>query len=286
VSTREPNRQKIAIVTGSSSGIGYATSLILARNGFYTYASARNTNKSANLQSTADAERLPLKLIQLDVTDDRSVKAAVEEIISEKGRIDVLVNNAGYGLFGAFEDLSVDEIKAQFETNFFGVIRVTQHVLPIMRNGIGDGGGIIVNVSSVNGHVPFPVISAYVATKFALEGLSESIAYELEPFGIKVILIEPGAIGSGFMKGSIMSNRALDPKSAYFEFVRKVRSKISSDHENATQPEEVAKTIVQAILSEKPEFRYVVGSDAVTLMQARKNMPFSDFQQMIQKIVQ
>jgi len=284
VDTSEANRQKVAIVTGSSSGIGYATSLMLARNGFYTYASARNTNKSASLQSTADAERLSLKLIQVDVTDDSSIKAAVEQIVSEKGKIDVLVNNAGYGLFGAFEDLSVDEIKTQFETNFFGVIRATQHVLPIMRNSAS--GGIIVNVSSVNGHVPFPVISAYVATKFALEGLSESIAYELEPFGIKVILIEPGAIGSGFMKGSVMSNRALDPKSTYFEFVRKVRSKISSDHENATQPEEVAKTIVQAILSEKPEFRYVVGSDAVTLMQARKNMPYSEFQQMIQNIVQ
>ena len=229
MSTREPNRQKVAIVTGSSSGTGHATSLILARNGFYTYATARDIKKSASLQSTADAERLHLKLIQLDITDDRSVKGAVEKIVSEKGRIDVLVNNAGYGLFGVFEDLSVDEIKAQFETNFFGVVRVTQHVLPIMRNGIG--GGIIVNVSSGNGHVPFPVISAYVATKFALEGLSESIAYELEPFGIKVILIEPGAIGSGFMKGSVMSNRALDPKSAYFEFVRKVRSKISSDHD-------------------------------------------------------
>jgi NAD(P)-dependent dehydrogenase (short-subunit alcohol dehydrogenase family) len=284
VDTSEANRQKVAIITGSSTGIGYATSLMLARNGFYTYASARDINKSASLQSTADAERLPLKLIQLDVTDDSSVKGAVEKIVSEKGRIDILVNNAGYGLFGAFEDLSVDEVKAQFETNFFGVIRVTQHVLPIMRNSVG--GGIIVNVSSINGHVPFPIISAYVATKFALEGLSESIAYELEPFGIKVILIEPGAIGSGFMKGSVMSNRALDPKSAYFEFVRKVRSKISSDHENATQPEEVAKAIVQAILSEKPEFRYVVGNDAVTLMQARKNMPYSDFQQMIQKIVQ
>jgi len=289
VSTREPDGQKVAIITGSSSGIGYATSLMLARNGFYTYASARNINKSASLQSTADAERLPLKLIQLDVTDDSSVNDAIEKIVSVKGRIDVLVNNAGYGLFGAFEDLSVDEIKAQFETNFFGVVRVTQHALPIMRtkhNG-GDGdGGVIVNVSSVNGHVPFPVISAYVSTKFALEGMSESIAYELEPFGIKVILIEPGAIGSGFMQGSVMSNRALDPKSAYFEFVRKVRSKISSDHENATQPEEVAKIIVQAILSEKPEFRYVVGSDAVTLMQARKNMPYSEFQQMIQNIVQ
>src|SRR6188472_3275944 len=121
----EVGRQKVVVVTGSSSGIGYATSLLLARKGFYTYASARNINKSANLQSIVDAERLPLKLIQLDVTDDRSVKDAVEKIVSEKGKIDVLVNNAGYGLFGAFEDLSMDEIKAQFQTNFFGVITPT-----------------------------------------------------------------------------------------------------------------------------------------------------------------
>jgi len=276
----EADRQKVAIVTGSSSGIGYATSLLLARKGLYTYASARNIDKSASLQSIAGAERLTLKLIQLDVTDDSSVKDAVEKIILEKGRIDVLVNSAGYGLFGAFEDLSMDEIKAQFETNFFGVIRVTQQVLPIMRN-LQNGGGIIVNVSSINGLVPFPVISAYVGTKFALEGLSESMSYELEPFGIKVILIEPGAIGSNFMKGSVLSKRALDPESPYSEFVQKVRVKISSDHENATQPEEVAKTIVQAILTEKPEFRYVVGSDALNLLEARKNMPYSEFQKMI-----
>ena len=277
----EADRQKVAIVTGSSSGIGYATSLLLARKGLYTYASARNIDKSASLQSIAGAERLPLKLIQLDVTDDSSVKDAVEKIILEKGRIDVLVNSAGYGLFGAFEDLSMDEIKAQFETNFFGVIRVTQHVLPIMRTQRNGSGGIIVNVSSINGLIPFPVISAYVGTKFALEGLSESIAYELEPFGIKVILIEPGAIGSNFMKGSVLSKRALDPESPYSEFVQKVRVKISSDHENATQPEEVAKTIVQAILTEKPEFRYVVGSDALNLLEGRKNMPYSEFQKMI-----
>ena len=284
--TSEANRQKVAIVTGSSSGIGYATSLMLARKGFYTYASARNIDKSANLQLIADAERLPLKLIKLDVTDDSSVNDAVEKIVSEKGRINVLVNNAGYALFGAFEDLSIDEMKAQFETNFFGVIRVTQHVLPIMRTKY-NGDGVIVNVSSVNGHVAFPVISAYVATKFALEGLSESIAYELEPFGIKVILIEPGAIGSSFMKGSVLPKRALDPESPYSEFVQKVRVKVSSDHENATQPEEVAKTIVQAISSEKPEFRYVVGNDAVNLLEARKNMPYSEFQKMIiQNIIQ
>ena len=283
----ETDRQKVAVVTGSSSGIGYATSLLLAKSGFYTYASARNINKSASLQSIADAERLPLELIQLDVTDESSVEDAIKKIVLEKGRIDVLVNNAGYGLFGAFEELSLDEIKAQFETNFFGVVRVTQHVIPIMRTAQNGGSGsIIVNVSSINGHLAFPVISAYVSTKFAIEGLSESIAYELEPFGIKVILIEPGAIGSNFMKGSILSKRALDPQSPYSEFVQKIRAKISSDHENATQPDEVAKNIVQAILSEKPEFRYVVGSDAVNLLEARKNMSYSDFQKMIRNVIQ
>ena len=284
--TDKGDRQKVAIVTGSSSGIGYATSLMLARKGFYTYASVRNTNKSASLESIANAERLPLKLIQLDVTDDSSVKDAVEKIVLEKGRIDVLVNNAGYGLFGAFEDLSLDEIKAQFETNFFGVIRVTQHVLPIMRTP-QNGGGVIVNVSSINGLIAFPVISAYVGTKFAIEGLSESIAYELEPFGIKVILIEPGAIGSNFMKGSVLPKRALDPQSPYSELVQKFSVKTSSQHDNATQPEEVAKTIFQAISIEKPEFRYVVGNDAVSLLKARKNMPYSEFQKMIiQNIIQ
>jgi NAD(P)-dependent dehydrogenase (short-subunit alcohol dehydrogenase family) len=119
------NMQKVAIVTGSISGIGYATSLMLARNGFYTYASVRDVNKSTSLQSIANTEKIPLKPIQLEVTDDSSVKNAIEKVVSEKGRIDVLVNNAGYGLFGAFEDLSLDEIKAQFETNLFGVIRET-----------------------------------------------------------------------------------------------------------------------------------------------------------------
>ena len=119
---------------------------------------------------------------------------------------------AGNALFEAIEDLLLDEIKSQFETNFFGVIGVTQHMLPIMRTA-QNGGGVIVNVSSVNGHIAFPVISAYCSTKFAIEGLSESIAYELEPFGIKVIFIEPGAIGSNFMTGSILPKSALDPQS-------------------------------------------------------------------------
>ena len=235
--TDEANRQKVAVVTGSSSGIGYATSLMLARNGFYTYASVRDINKSASLESIANTEKLPLKPIQLEVTDDKSVKNALEKIVSEKGKIDVLVNNAGYGLFGAFEDLSLDEIKAQFETNLFGVIRVTQRVIPIMRTQRNDGGsggdGIIVNVGSINGQIAFPVLSAYSATKFAIEGLSESIAYELEPFGIKVILIEPGPIRSNFMKGSLLPKRAVDPKSPYSELVEKFYDKTNSQHDDA-----------------------------------------------------
>ena len=289
MSKREANRQKVAIVTGGSSGIGYSTSLLLARNGYYTYASIRNIEKSSNLQSIAEAERLPLKPIQLDVTDDNSVKAAVEKIGSEKERIDVLVNNAGYGLFGAFEDLSLDEIKAQFETNFFGVVRVTQHILPIMRTmhdrGVGDG--IIVNVGSINGKIAFPVLSAYSATKFAIEGLSESIAYELEPFGIKVILIEPGPIRSNFMKGSLLPKRALDPKSPYSELVQKFYDKTKSQHDDAISPEEVAKTILQAISEDAPKFRYVIGNYAASLLETRNNKPYSEFQKMImQNIMQ
>jgi NAD(P)-dependent dehydrogenase (short-subunit alcohol dehydrogenase family) len=289
VSKREANRQKVAVVTGGTSGIGYATSLLLARNGYYTYASGRNIDKSSNLQSIAEAERLPLKPIQLDVTIDSSVKAAVEKIGSEKERIDVLVNNAGYGLFGAFEDLSLDEIKAQFETNFFGVVRVTQHILPIMRTmhdrGVGDG--IIVNVGSINGKIAFPVLSAYSATKFAIEGLSESIAYELEPFGIKVILIEPGPIRSNFMKGSLLPKRALDPKSPYSELVQKFYDKTKSQHGDAISPEEVAKIILQAISDDAPKFRYVIGNYAASLLETRNNKPYSEFQKMImQNIMQ
>jgi len=162
-----PNGREVAVVTGSSSGIGYETSLTLARNGFYTYATMRNIGKSVSIKQMANKDALPLKVIQLDVNDDLSVKNAIEEIISEKERIDILVNNAGYGLIGPIEDISLEELKAQFETNLFGVIRVTQAVLPIMRRQ--KEGGRIINVSSIGGIVGYPFSAAYCSTKFALE---------------------------------------------------------------------------------------------------------------------
>ena len=160
------SNQKVAVVTGSSSGIGYETSLILARNGFLTYATMRNLNKSENIKSIATKENLPIHIKQLDVTDDTSVKKAVEGISSETGRIDILVNNAGYGLNGAFEDLAMDEIKAQYETNVFGLIRTTQAVLPIMRR---QKSGTIINISSGAGRFGFPGARLMLAQNLQLK---------------------------------------------------------------------------------------------------------------------
>lgn len=240
--------QRVAVVTGASSGIGYETSLTLARNGFHTYATMRNLQKSKSITEIANTEKLSLQVVQLDVTDDGSVKDTINRIVAEKKRIEVLVNNAGYGLFGSLEDMSVEEIKKQFETNFFGVIRVTKQVLPVMRE---QNSGIIVNVSSVGGRIGLPVLSAYHSTKFALEGLSESILYEVEPFGIRVVIIEPGVVRTNIMNSSTTAKKALDPKSPYFKLMQKVKNHFKSNMENEPfSPEEVAKVILQAVMSE------------------------------------
>src|SRR5215213_2002657 len=283
INNTKPNGEiiRVAVVTGSSSGIGFETALTLARNGFYTYATMRNLERSKNITGIANTEKLPLQVIQLDVNDDRSVKDAIDKIVAENKRIDLLVNNAGYGLFGSLEDLSIEEIKAQFETNFFGVIRVTQQVLPVMRK---QNSGTIVNVSSVGGRIGIPVLSAYQSTKFALEGLSESMSYELEPFGIRVVIIEPGFIRTNIINSSASAEKALDSKSPYFLLMQKVKNHFKSMMENASSscpPEEVAKVILQSITSKNPQLRYTVGNDAATIIQARMNMPDKEFRKMV-----
>jgi short-subunit dehydrogenase len=280
----EEEQQKVAIVTGSSTGIGYATSLLLARNRFHTYATMRNIKKSGDIPQIANKERLPLQVIQLDVNDIASIRNSIEKVESENKRIDVLVNNAGYGLIGAFEDLSVEEIKAQFETNFFGVIRLTQQVLPIMRK---QKSGMIVNVSSGAGRIGFPGMSAYVSSKFALEGLSESMSYELEPFGIKVIIIEPGVIRTNFKKNSVISKKSLDNSSIspYSSIIQKMDASISSIIEHATPPEEVAKAILHAVTSNNPELRYLVGNDMIMMAETKKSMSDEDFRKMMMQSI-
>jgi NAD(P)-dependent dehydrogenase (short-subunit alcohol dehydrogenase family) len=279
--------ESVALVTGSSSGIGFETALHLARNGYKTYASMRNLEKSKDITQVATREKLPVEVVQLDVDEDSSVKQAVDKIVAtEDQRIDVLVNNAGYGLFGALEDLSIAEMKAQFETNFFGVIRVTQQVIPVMRK---QKGGTIVNISSVGGRIGIPGLSAYHSTKFALEGLSESISYELEPFGIKVVLIEPGFIRTNIMNSSIIAKKAQDQKSPYFSLTQQLERSFKAAMVNtsaSSTPEVVAKVVVQAITSESPKLRYAVGNDAASIIQARTTLSDTEFGGLIKQQIQ
>lgn len=272
------SNQRVAVVTGASSGIGYETSLTLARNGFVTYATMRSLNKGENIKTAAEEEKLPLKIVQLDVTDDESVKDAMQSIISEASGIDVLVNNAGYGLVGALEDLAMEEIKSQYGTNLFGVIRVTQAVLPIMRK---QKSGIIVNISSAAGRFAIPGQSAYVSTKFAIEGLSESIAYELEPFGIKVVLIEPGIVKTSMANNMVIAKKSQDPSSPYYRLIENAVSSIEHGLETRSSPDVVAKVVLKAVTSDNPNLRYLAGKDIETWMEAKRSMSDEEFHKMM-----
>ena len=270
--------EKVAIVTGSSSGIGYETSLALARDGFYTFATVRNSKKAEKILQIAKKENLNIEIIELDVDDEKSISAAIEKIISKKQRIDVLVNNAGWGLFGSVEDVSMKDFRAQFETNFFGIISIIQKVAPIMRK---QGSGVIVNVSSVAGRIGFPGSPAYISSKFALEGLSESLRYELGQFGVKTIIIEPGVIKTNFF--SSMKIAEPKPDSPYKEITEKVIMGIKMMAELGTPPSEVATTILNAIKEENPRPRYIVGNDAQMFLEAKKTKTDAEFENYLKK---
>lgn len=268
---------KVAIVTGSSSGIGFETALALAREGYHTYATMRDVKKSNKILDIAKKENLRIEVLELDVNNENTIKNAVEKILNEKKRIDVLVNNAGYFLVGCIEDLSIEDLKEQFETNFFGVIRTIQAVLPTMRS---QKSGTIVNISSVAGRIGFPVTPAYISSKFAVEGLSESMRYELSPFGIRTIIIEPGVIKTNIftnLKNSTKSN------SVYKDMTEKVMKGLTMMSEMGTPPQEVAKTIIKAVSSENPLPRYPVGNDAMMFLEAKKAKTDIEFENYIKK---
>ena len=283
---------KVAVVTGSSSGIGFETSLLLARKGFYTYATMRNLNKSQKINDVVEKENLPLKILQLDVTDDKSVKDAIRQITDESSRIDVLVNNAGYGVMGAVEDLSIDEFKSQFETNFFGVIRVTKEVIPIMRN---QGNGNIINVSSIGGKIGLPLNSAYISSKFAIEGFSESMRYELEQFGIDVILIEPGVVKTNFFENAdvVVNNNDNNTSttnnitSPYSQLTQKLFEGFEPmlNSSSSSVSSDVAEVIYQAIESNNRDVQYPVGKDAVSIIKTRQNLSDKELENWIKESI-
>ena len=271
--------EKVALVTGSSSGIGYETSLSLAREGYFTYATMRDLKKANAVKKIAENENLPLKVIELDVDNEKSAEDAVKSIIDEKQRIDVLVNNAGWGIWGTAEDVSIEEFREQFETNFFSVVRMIQKVAPVMRK---QGTGDIVNISSIAGRIGFPVSTAYISSKFALEGLSESIRFELGQFGVNVIIIEPGVIKTNFFD-SMKTAKKADESSAYKEITEKVISGVKMMAEMGTAPNEVASVIMKSLKEEKPLPRYVVGNDAIMFLEAKKMKTDIEFENYLKK---
>jgi len=271
--------EKVAVVTGTSSGIGFETALTLAREGYYTYATMRDTTKSDKIKELGQKENLNIDVLELDVDDENSVKTAIQKILDQKQRIDVLVNNAGWGLWGCVEDVSVDEFKAQFDTNFFSIIRLIQEVAPTMRK---QGSGTIVNISSVVGRIGFPASPAYISSKFALEGLSESLRFELAPFGVNVVIIEPGVIKTNFMKNMRMAEKS-ESDTVYRDITVKVVSGVKMMAEMGTHPKEVADTIVKAVKDEKPLPRYIVGNDASMFLEAKKNKTDIEFENYLKK---
>ena len=270
--------QKVALVTGSSSGIGFETSLALARDGYHTFASMRDVKKSGELEKIAEKENLPIDVIELDVDNEESIVSAIKKVVSDGGRLDVLVNNAGYGQFGCTEDVSIDDFKKQFETNFFSIVRIIQEVSPIMRN---QNSGIIVNISSIVGRMGLPGSPAYISTKFALEGLSECLRYELGQFGIKVTLIEPGVIKTNFFNSMKIPESKADPK--YQKLTDHILAGFKMMAELGTAPSQVADVIINAIHADEILPRYTAGTDAAMFMEAKKTKTDLEFEKYMSK---
>ena len=270
--------EKVALVTGSSSGIGLETVLALARDGYHTFASMRYVEKAGELEHAAKKENLSINVIELDVNKEESIVAAIKKIISDNKRLDVLVNNAGYGQFGCTEDVSIDDFRKQFETNFFSIVKIIQEVAPIMRN---QKSGIIVNISSVAGRIGLPGSSAYISTKFALEGLSECLRYELGQFGIKTTLIEPGVIKTNFFNSMKIPESNIDPK--YKELTEHILAGLKMMSELGTAPSQVADTVMKAISADEILPRYVVGTDAAMFLDAKKAKTDLEFEKYMSK---
>jgi len=267
---------KTIFITGTSSGIGNATAKHFAEKGWNVAATMRSPEKNKDLADISN-----IKVYQLDVTDENSIKKATSDAIESFGKIDVVLNNAGYGLMGAFETSSKDQIKREFETNLFGAMDVTKAFLPHFKQ---NKGGLFINLTSIGGLLALPFLSLYHSTKFALEGFSESIAYELEQFGIRVKIIEPGAVKTNFATSSLdlSSNPSITD---YDEELKKLQETIESMFSTgqSSTPEMVAETIFAAATDESDTMRYLSGKDAEQFYSLKKENGDVGFAKMIKQ---
>jgi NAD(P)-dependent dehydrogenase (short-subunit alcohol dehydrogenase family) len=256
------------LVTGCSSGIGHATALRLARAGHTVYATARRASALAELAEAGATVR------ELDITDELSMKTVVEDIVTEHGRVGAVVNNAGYGAYGAVEDVPPQAMRAQFETNVFGAFRLVQLALPSMREARQ---GRIVNLSSMGGRLTFPFGGYYHASKHAVEALSDALRFEVRPFGVRVAIIEPGLITTRFGQTAAGTMTAATPAgSVYAEATAKVEAAMERSYGNRLMtagPDAVAKAVEHAVTAKRPKSRYVVTPAARGLITLRATVP-------------
>jgi NAD(P)-dependent dehydrogenase (short-subunit alcohol dehydrogenase family) len=267
---------KVALVTGASSGIGEDTARLLHEHGFTVYAVARR------LEPMRKLSELGVRVFRMDLTDEASVTDGVEKIITTTGRIDVLVNNAGYGSYGAVEDVPLDEARRQFEVNVFGLARLIQLIVPYMR---AQGSGRIINISSIGGKIYEPLGGWYHATKFAVEGLSDSLRIELRPFGVDVVLIEPGPIlteWNAIARENMAKTSAGGAYAGQAASMTRVLEAVDASGRSA-EPVVVARKIVKAATVSHPRARYPVGRGAGTIVRARRLLPDRAFDAIISR---
>ncbi|MBE1581836.1 oxidoreductase [Nonomuraea angiospora] len=268
---------KVALVTGASSGIGEATALKLHEAGYIVYGAARRVQRMRHLAESG------IRLLAMDVTADSSMQAGVEKIIAATGRIDVLVNNAGYGSYGALEDVPMDEARDQFEVNVFGAARLTQLVLPHMR---AQRSGTIVNVTSMGGKIYTSLGAWYHATKFALEAISDCLRMEVKPFGIDVVVIEPGGVRSEWGGVAARKVRDVSGTGPYAPQGNAVADSLSSEanERRLSAPELIADTIVKAVKARRPRTRYAVGFGAKPMIFLHGVLPDRTFDAFMRRV--
>ena len=262
--------EQIALISGCSSGIGFATAVEMARNGFFVYATMRDLEKSENLKNVVNTESLSVSILQMDVGKQETIDAAIEKILQEKGRIDVLVNNAGFMTVGSLEDMSMEYFIDQMDTDFFGPIRLLKKVIPVMRE---QKSGHIFNIGSIAGKVGFALSSAYVSSKFALEGLTEVLRGELGPYNIKATIIEPGVVKTNFienMKKKKIPDEILE-KSSYKEMTQMMYAITDQIFEKATFDGVGVANVILDVLKNKPDTLRIACGGAGQLLVDKRN---------------
>jgi len=260
------SNSKIVVITGCSSGIGFATAVEFSKNNFTVFPTMRNLAKKNELEDELDSSE---DILQLDVTDNTSIDNAISQIESKYGRIDILVNNAGYALFGSFEDTSIEEFKQQMDTNLFGTIRLMKKVIPLMKK---NNSGKIINISSIAGLVGFPFMSSHISSTFALEGLTETIRYELKKFNIQLSLIEIGGVKTKFIENKILAKDALTNPD-YSTRLKNYLDMIEGIFDKSISPDIIAKKIVEIVNLEIILPRYLTGNDSQQITSQKKLLP-------------